>query len=105
SSRRRHTRFSRDWSSDVCSSDLYRDLFEHLPYPSLVTNPAGVIQEANEAAAGLLQCRRAALVGQPLAAFVAERGRSALRTRLRRSEERRVGQESAVRWLEGGSGA
>src|SRR5690606_27846275 len=30
SSRRRHTRFSRDWSSDVCSSDLisgYRRLF------------------------------------------------------------------------------
>src|SRR5690606_40676704 len=25
SSRRRHTRFSRDWSSDVCSSDLRRD--------------------------------------------------------------------------------
>src|SRR5690606_24159338 len=30
SSRRRHTRFSRDWSSDVCSSDL---LFDYLkPY-------------------------------------------------------------------------
>src|SRR6266511_5840823 len=26
SSRRRHTRFSRDWSSDVCSSDLVRRL-------------------------------------------------------------------------------
>src|SRR5436309_15804210 len=25
SSRRRHTRFSRDWSSDVCSSDLWWD--------------------------------------------------------------------------------
>src|SRR5690606_23273671 len=25
-SRRRHTRFSRDWSSDVCSSDLVRTL-------------------------------------------------------------------------------
>src|SRR5690606_40227822 len=25
SSRRRHTRFSRDWSSDVCSSDLKPD--------------------------------------------------------------------------------
>src|SRR5207302_5056714 len=25
SSRRRHTRFSRDWSSDVCSSDLVPD--------------------------------------------------------------------------------
>src|SRR5207253_5774941 len=24
SSRRRHTRWPRDWSSDVCSSDLYR---------------------------------------------------------------------------------
>src|SRR5690606_39373057 len=24
SSRRRHTRFSRDWSSDVCSSDLFQ---------------------------------------------------------------------------------
>src|SRR5690606_41060908 len=29
SSRRRHTRFSRDWSSDVCSSDLaYRPAIE-----------------------------------------------------------------------------
>src|SRR5690606_40371506 len=27
SSRRRHTRFSRDWSSDVCSSDLELDIF------------------------------------------------------------------------------
>src|SRR5690606_11736392 len=26
SSRRRHTRFSRDWSSDVCSSDLINGL-------------------------------------------------------------------------------
>src|SRR5690606_40998344 len=26
SSRRRHTRFSRDWSSDVCSSDLMEQL-------------------------------------------------------------------------------
>src|SRR5690625_7581531 len=27
SSRRRHTRWPRDWSSDVCSSDLYLQLF------------------------------------------------------------------------------
>src|SRR5690606_12705391 len=33
SSRRRHTRFSRDWSSDVCSSDLNRQwLDKHLQY-------------------------------------------------------------------------
>src|SRR5207302_8300597 len=30
SSRRRHTRFSRDWSSDVCSSDLKIALFRSL---------------------------------------------------------------------------
>src|SRR5690606_39402474 len=30
SSRRRHTRFSRDWSSDVCSSDLTRARYEQL---------------------------------------------------------------------------
>src|SRR5690606_39531428 len=29
SSRRRHTRFSRDWSSDVCSSDLFGITFVH----------------------------------------------------------------------------
>src|SRR5690606_40759638 len=28
SSRRRHTRFSRDWSSDVCSSDLIASIRE-----------------------------------------------------------------------------
>src|SRR5690606_40224903 len=37
SSRRRHTRFSRDWSSDVCSSDLgvvrREALFEDEPLP------------------------------------------------------------------------
>src|SRR5690606_40567566 len=27
SSRRRHTRCSRDWSSDVCSSDLWESMF------------------------------------------------------------------------------
>src|SRR5690606_40716371 len=30
SSRRRHTSFSRDWSSDVCSSDLFYLVFQSL---------------------------------------------------------------------------
>src|SRR5690606_3936904 len=30
--RRRHTRFSRDWSSDVCSSDLIAGAPDFLPY-------------------------------------------------------------------------
>src|SRR5207302_6606288 len=32
SSRRRHTRFSRDWSSDVCSSDLLSQEVAQDPY-------------------------------------------------------------------------
>src|SRR5690606_39876772 len=32
SSRRRHTSFSRDWSSDVCSSDLWlSEVIDHIP--------------------------------------------------------------------------
>src|SRR5690606_40663396 len=33
SSRRRHTRFSRDWSSDVCSSDLKSDTISQGYWP------------------------------------------------------------------------
>src|SRR5690625_5284905 len=35
SSRRRHTRWPRDWSSDVCSSDLGVDLEGEIPLPDL----------------------------------------------------------------------
>src|SRR5215475_15806595 len=35
SSRRRHTRFSRDWSSDLCSSDLRRSRLAAISPPTL----------------------------------------------------------------------
>src|ERR1039457_260129 len=38
SSRRRHTRLQGDWSSDVCSSDLY---FERVPEQSLIAGQNG----------------------------------------------------------------
>src|SRR5690606_39756623 len=38
SSRRRHTRFSRDWSSDVCSSDLSRHR-QSQPPPLTIPDP------------------------------------------------------------------
>src|SRR5216684_8956025 len=44
SSRRRHTRCSRDWSSDVCSSDLFQ--FKHMGVFRL--NPAGLDAETLE---------------------------------------------------------
>src|SRR5690606_39428750 len=40
SSRRRHTRFSRDWSSDVCSSDLERRLWDEHPDDCGAATPA-----------------------------------------------------------------
>src|SRR5690606_40264813 len=36
---RRHTRFSRDWSSDVCSSDLVTRIPVASPHDSGVANP------------------------------------------------------------------
>src|SRR5690606_40869672 len=48
SSRRRHTRFSRDWSSDVCSSDLLRDALAH---PSA----SGAIDVSTDEAADLIE--------------------------------------------------
>src|SRR2546430_7581798 len=56
SSRRRHTRFDCDWSSDVCSSDLM---------------PDGAADRDADEAAGLLA---AALAGQPAAPGAADRG-------------------------------
>src|SRR5690554_7577732 len=42
SSRRRHTRCGRDWSSDVCSSDLEKYLFTAgQPDPDLVIRTSG----------------------------------------------------------------
>src|SRR2546430_12974326 len=47
SSRRRHTRFDCDWSSDVCSSDLYTVAGEFID-----SADAGVCEFARRASAG-----------------------------------------------------
>src|SRR2546430_5377088 len=41
SSRRRHTRFDCDWSSDVCSSDLGQKLYNMLVAPAQKLIPKG----------------------------------------------------------------
>src|SRR2546429_2993091 len=76
SSRRRHTRCSRDWSSDVCSSDLKRDE-EHA---------IRMHREASDIfrAIGDRQSEGIALNG--------------LGQAYERSEERRVGKECRSRW-------
>src|SRR5699024_11560097 len=82
SSRRRHTRSKRDWSSDVCSSDLAT--------PELTAGPTMA------RTLGLLQKALAPAQGGPDAvayAAYAEALQAAYRERLKRSEERRVGKE------------
>src|SRR5690606_40975222 len=85
SSRRRHTRFSRDWSSDVCSSDLM----------ALLETAKGV-QAAPEIAA--LDNVTALMWGaEDLVASIG--GTSSRRENGEyRSEERRVGKEGRARW-------
>src|SRR5207249_8621635 len=94
SSRRRHTRSKRDWSSDVCSSDL-RDFEDRGGDPQL-----GVPVEGNgrpallDVAHGLLW--RAEHRPTELRAYLLDaQPDSAL---LQRSEERRVGKEGSSRW-------
>src|SRR5699024_11264878 len=77
SSRRRHTRSKRDWSSDVCSSDLSALV---VPMPSKVVNSSSV-------AVLILILIFASLV----------LGSCSSRFELR-SEERRVGKECRCRW-------
>src|SRR5690349_22112622 len=85
SSRRRHTRSLRDWSSDVCSSDLTRatktTCSRRLTPPKI--HSLRILQDAAEIAAAdpAFTARFRALRGWP-----------------RRSEERRVGKECRSRW-------
>src|SRR2546428_8214049 len=85
SSRRRHTRSDRDWSSDVCSSDLH-PLLEIRP----VQNELVLIISTDKGLCGALNTnlfREAANFDQAKTAFV-----------VTRSEERRVGKECRSRW-------
>src|SRR5690606_39342105 len=54
SSRRRHTRFSRDWSSDVCSSDLAGSV-PGLDVPQVITDVDTACRIHTHLGAGLEQ--------------------------------------------------
>ncbi|HSJ55199.1 MAG TPA: PAS domain S-box protein, partial [Anaerolineae bacterium] len=74
----------------------YQDLFDFAPDGSLVTDFAGVVQEANRAAAALFGVERSFLVGKPVGPFVAERDREALLHNLQRLEGCDAGEP--LRW-------
>src|SRR5690348_17568957 len=82
SSRRRHTRWTGDWSSDVCSSDLQR---------RARADEVGAAGEKGDVA----DQRLAPEPDQPLANLHQQ---VAVRAAALRSEERRVGKECRSRW-------
>src|SRR5690606_40324166 len=90
SSRRRHTRFSRDWSSDVCSSDLTL-----LALPMLIN----MILPIAVFVAALVALNRLQTEQELVVCFAGGMSRWRLASpaiRLR-SEERRVGKEARAR--------
>src|SRR5690606_39774184 len=93
SSRRRHTRFSRDWSSDVCSSDLTLEAFQLF---ALRCGELDQLRVVRLQRLGLLQ--RIAIIVEHLPRGVVELLDALLRRlgfgcQTLRSEERRVGTE------------
>src|SRR5690606_40008291 len=93
SSRRRHTRFSRDWSSDVCSSDLGAVGQEYALMSELVGR-VRVRQQAIGHSAARGECWR-----QFFESEIFEKVLSLLiSNEMERSEERRVGKECRSRW-------
>jgi len=62
----------------------YQELFDFAPVGYLVTDPDGVIQEANQAAAALLGVPQPRLLDRPLTGFIAEEERQSFRAFLPR---------------------
>jgi PAS domain S-box-containing protein len=60
----------------------YQELFEFAPDGYLVTDAQGMIQEANRAAAKLLNVKQEFLVGKPLIVFIADSERQVFRANL-----------------------
>src|SRR5690606_40857923 len=96
SSRRRHTRFSRDWSSDVCSSDLYGEVGEPIEPPETARAAS-----FSESLSRILLKISAAFSSFSLAlAFWSSISLEFcwVIVLMLRSEERRVGKECSVGW-------
>src|SRR5690606_40683988 len=86
SSRRRHTRFSRDWSSDVCSSDLSETT--RYVVSASPSSPASTCHR------GTLPVVSRVIID--VGAVSGKRLRKRARPPSGRSEERRVGKESGT---------
>src|SRR5256886_9719430 len=89
SSRRRHTRFDCDWSSDVCSSDLVWDATQA---PLTIKNGLANMLGLPEFKVEVIAPDVGGGFGTKIMMFFAEE------VLVPRSEERRVGKECRSRW-------
>src|SRR5690606_40144892 len=97
-SRRRHTRFSRDWSSDVCSSDLFADksftfIMKTPPATVLIKKAAGI--KSGSARPHLDKV--ATLTRAQVEEIAKTKEPDLTAADMDRSEERRVGKERKAR--------
>src|SRR5690606_39814008 len=90
SNRRRHTIFSRDWSSDVCSSDLYGRKTKGFRIVKTTDQSVSVGDEP-------LQIKRKFPETEVIVCEDRVLAIKQLRDTVDRSEERRVGKESSER--------
>src|SRR5206468_7691777 len=97
SSRRRHTRSDRDWSSDVCSSDLLQQLSESTRSPARL---AGVLALGFRLT--VPQCAKPLPDNFPLNPKGFNAKVQYADGIENRSEERRVGKECRSRWARDG---
>src|SRR5438105_14927768 len=86
SSRRRHTRSTRDWSSDVCSSDLINWVDDADGNTAIANISFAKKGDQYEATVNVNSGSGVAMVANEKMIF-------------KRSEERRVGKECRTRWL------
>src|SRR5207253_5341737 len=94
SSRRRHTRWPRDWSSDVCTSDLALAVAAALPDVEIVSLDSMQVYRGMDIGTAKPSPVEQAAVRHHLV-DVAD---PAEEWSMRRSEERRVGKECRARW-------
>src|SRR5207253_7676899 len=94
SSRRRHTRWPRDWSSDVCSSDLRRRTSRKVRALLSMSVSGGPELTFNDASGDFV----VALSTTPSPSLTLRPIGTGESVYLHRSEERRVGKECRDRW-------
>lgn len=92
-----HSKLSLADETVEISRQRYQALLEFIPDAYLLTDAAGMIQEANSAAAKLINLPHSLLIGRSLTAFITHETQQAFEANLHRLQQRQGKQEWQVR--------